>query len=215
MGSVIYREFKLAFSELVEVGGHSLGELQPLLHQALLPIKVGIRLDEFIEPLYCMSIIIAILQILNYLFHFKLSIHFALLSCLPLTSRLIYVIYIVYHTRTRFNILCQRFQNNLDPFLQVVVGFGMLLDDLVVFPNLIPLKLANFIHQRLCDSCAQVVVLGLLVEGDCHQVLVDRNHKSFQVHLLDQFIHIFGQFEQAFDDQAGNLWLISTILILG
>ena len=91
----------------------------------------------------------------------------------------------------------------------------MLLDDLVVFPNLIPLKLDNFIDQRFCDSCAQVVVLGLLVEGDCHQVLVDRNHKSFQVHLLDQFIHVLGQFEQAFDDQAGNLWLIITILILG
>lgn len=90
----------------------------------------------------------------------------------------------------------------------------MLLNDLVVFPDLVPLELDDFIDKGFGYTCAQVVVLRFFIQRNGNEVLVNGDHEAFKIHFLDKLVHVFGKFEQALDNQTGDLWLVGTVLVL-
>lgn len=97
----------------------------------------------------------------------------------------------------------------------MIVWLRMLLNYLVVFPDLVPLELDDFVDECLGYACSQVVVLRLLVEWNGDKVLVNGHHESLQVHLLDELVHVLREFQQALNNQTRDLRLVRTVLVLG
>jgi len=211
----------MALSELVQVRDDLLAELYAFLDNCLLPIIIRIVLDEFIKSLDCIGVSVAVLEVLDDLLHFEFRVHSTLIrwrtGCIQVARRLVDLIHILDHATARpiINVLRQTLQNDLDPLLQVVVRRRMLLNHLVVVPDVISLELNDLIDERLGDPGAQIIILCLLVQRDRDQVLVYSDHELLEINLLDQLIHVLRELEQALDDQTGYLWLLSTVFVLG
>lgn len=130
-------------------------------------------------------------------------------------SRHVDVIYIVNQTGTSLNILRQTLKNDLNPFLKVIVLLRMLLNNLVVLPDIIPLEFNDLVDECLGDTSSKIIVLSLFVKWNGYKILMNGHHEFLQVDLFNQFIHVLGQLQQTLDNQTGNLRLISTVLVLG
>ena len=95
----------------------------------------------------------------------------------------------------------------------MIVRLWMLLNDLIVFPDLIPLEFDDLINKCFGYTCSKIIILRLFVQWNGDEVFVDGYHEPLKIDFLNELVHVLGKFEQALDNQTWDLWLVRTVLV--
>lgn len=202
----------------------SAGSLQSLIQSLLrITLHVVVQFDD------CLIEFLSLVQLLNNLLNFR-SGRYSLacdwlarssstkrrqyLSTSGISCRCIHIgikVLLRLIRTTRLRLL----QNNADPFLDVRIGHWVLLDHPVIFPDSFALELDQFVQYSLDNSDTEVVVLSFVIVVDDGEIFVHDEDYLFSFQLSWHFFHDLGQFEQAFDDEAGEFgkgFVVSVLL---
>lgn len=76
-------------------------------------------------------------------------------------------------TRTGPALALERLQNDINPFVYMVVSLRVALNDSVCLPNLFPFKLNKLVGNSLNNPNAHLIILGLVFMIDDNEVLVN------------------------------------------